>query len=280
MASFTLLNTRPARQADGLNALVASQGGLALSCPSLHIAALALPQFETSRVLSAEQAASQPSLSLESLFRVDHWVFISVNAVQHFAEALAPEWSALQQQLSMPSAPRVHAIGEATAKALINAGLPTQQPLHAQFDSESLLASEAFQSLCDAKVLILKGLGGRETLANELKIRGAQVCAWSLYERQIAPWCAEVWQRFQTQPEPMLLFSSQGSFDAFQSQIKLHEASEAWQWALQQESVVFSERIKNHCREAGWIGAIEVVPIQSDLGILHAIDYLRERRNV
>lgn len=274
MTSFTLLNTRPVGQAQSLNKLLVTQGGQGVSCPSMQIVPLEQPCYEGNHL-----SEGAPRFEVKQLLQVEHWVFISVNAVQAFADHLnAIESQAFNQVLLGAQSLQVHAIGRATSKALQDLGFSSQEPLQAQYDSESLLRRAEFQSLCDARVLIFKGLGGRETLASELKVRGAQVGAWSLYERQMAPWCHDIWQQFKSQPCPMLLFSSLGSFENFKHQLNATESFSDWQWAVQQPAIVFSQRIVDFCRQAGWQGMIEVVPLQSDMGILQAIDVIFEHQ--
>lgn len=274
MASFTLFNTRPIGQAEALNTLLNDAGGQGLSCPSIQIAPFAEPRFENVSFFDSAQ-----TFTVESVLQVEHWVFISVNAVNLFATLLnAIESQGLNKVLAGADHIQIHAIGQATALALQALGFNPNPASHAQYDSEGLLETEALQELSHSKMLIFKGLGGRTALSSTFKARGAQVGGWSIYERQTAPWCPDVWQAFKSQPEPIILFSSLGGFESFKVQLLAHESSADWQWATQQPAIVFSQRILEFCRQDGWQGMLLEVPLQTDRGILQSIDLICERR--
>lgn len=274
MASFTLLNTRPVGQAEALNTLLNQAGGQGLSCPSIQIVPFDEPQFENTSFFDSAQ-----TFSVESVLQADHWVFISVNAVNLFATHLnSIESQGLSRVVAGAGSINIHAIGQATALALQALGFNPNPASHAQYDSEGLLETEALQDLSHTKMLIFKGLGGRTALSSTFKARGAQVGGWSIYERQTAPWCPEVWQAFKAQPEPIILFSSLGGFESFKAQLLAHESPADWQWASQQPAIVFSQRILDFCRQSDWHGLLLVVPLQTDMGILQSIDLICERR--
>jgi uroporphyrinogen-III synthase len=52
------------------------------------------------------------------------------------------------------------------------------------FDSENLLKEEIFSNVKDQKILIIRGIGGRETLKNNLEKRGAIVNYGECYVRK------------------------------------------------------------------------------------------------
>lgn len=77
------------------------------------------------------------------------------------------------------------AVGKSTAEVLQAAGLPVQVPGLGQ-DSEAVLALPRWQALLqagDLKVLIWRGAGGREHLAEQLRMQGARVDYLELYHR-------------------------------------------------------------------------------------------------
>lgn len=160
LAGLTVLVTRPAPQAAGLCARVRAAGGEALSWPAIRIAPLAVPPAAT----------NEP---------VPDWaLFVSANAVRHGLAGL-------------PAGPRIAAIGPATAAALRAAGRPADLTA-ARPDSEGLLADPAFADVAGRRILIVRGVGGRELLARSLRARGADVAYREVYRRECpAPPAAE-----------------------------------------------------------------------------------------
>lgn len=166
LADFTVLITRPSGQAEGLCLLVDEAGGEAIRCPMLDIVAV-------------EDLAT----ATESLMRQDEWnwlIFISANAVRFALEGgFVPQPG---------TACRIAAIGEATAAALIAAGVPVDLVAPPPHDSESLLATPSFLRVEGQRLLIIRGVGGRELLADVLRERGAFVGHAELYRRvPVAP---------------------------------------------------------------------------------------------
>ena len=106
--------------------------------------------------------------SLKDLARVDYLIFVSANAVE----------SGLAYLPVIPGSITVGTIGQATAERLQEAGIhPTLVPAH--FDSEDLR---------DKTVMIVRGEGGREKLAESLRARGAQVQYLEAYRRACPHW--------------------------------------------------------------------------------------------
>lgn len=153
--------TRPPEQATKLNAAITQAGGSVISFPLLDIASL--PD------LSAFHAAVTP------LDQFDWAIFISSNAVQHGMPLL--------QQAGLPSALKFAAIGPTTASALQSFGITEVLKPSDRFDSESMLALPELQHMQGQRVLIIRGVGGREVLADTLKQRGAEVVFGECYRR-------------------------------------------------------------------------------------------------
>ncbi|MBB3048776.1 uroporphyrinogen-III synthase [Litorivivens lipolytica] len=168
LKDWRVLVTRPASRADSLLDALQRRGARTLHVPLLTIDALTGADLEPAR---------QRVLELD---RYDALIFISVNAVEHGAElieSLWPQWPARQ---------RCFAIGAATAGALHARGLRVEggDDLSAgAMNSEALLAHPALQTLEHQKIAIVRGAGGRETLADTLTARGAQVDYIECYRR-------------------------------------------------------------------------------------------------
>lgn len=76
-----------------------------------------------------------------------------------------------------------YAVGPSSAQAFQSLGIDMQLPQHNH--SEGLLELDGLnQDLTQKKVLIFRGVGGREHLADTLKLRGAQVHYCELYQRE------------------------------------------------------------------------------------------------
>jgi uroporphyrinogen-III synthase len=70
-----------------------------------------------------------------------------------------------------------------TSKELQSFGVTTVLSPKDRFDSESLLALPEMTSVAGKKVMIVRGIGGRDVLAESLITRGAQVTFAECYQR-------------------------------------------------------------------------------------------------
>jgi uroporphyrinogen-III synthase len=162
LSGITVLVTRPAAQAAGLCALIESAGGRALRLPLLDI-----------------EPVGDGAAAAELLNRADYWdwlIFVSANAVR-CALALG-DWAGRRSPRT-----RIAAVGEATAKALEEAGIQVDLIPKPQFNSESLLAAPEMADVANRRILIVRGVGGRELLAGALRERGADMAYAEVYRR-------------------------------------------------------------------------------------------------
>ena len=123
--------------------------------------------------LPLDEATRKTAMALD-LF--DEIVFVSKSAVRFSMPCLERYWP------QWPLKPRWLAVGSGTAAALeshnITAGFPDLA------GSEGLLRLQALQEVGGHRVLISRGRGGRELLADELTGRGAAVEYLETYERR------------------------------------------------------------------------------------------------
>jgi uroporphyrinogen-III synthase len=161
LAGVHIAVTRPPEQATKLTAAIIGAGGAVISFPLLDIKGL--------EDLTAFHAAVTPL----SLF--DWAVFISTNAVQHGMPLL--------QQAGISPSLKFAAIGPTTAASLQSYGVAEVLTPSERFDSEALLALPELQYMQGQRVLIVRGVGGRELLADTLKQRGADVVFGECYRR-------------------------------------------------------------------------------------------------
>ncbi len=151
--------TRPVEQAKKLAELIKNAGGTPILFPLIEITPL------------ADYALFDAALSQIETY--DWAIFISSNAVQSGMPRLIKK--------GIPANLKFAAIGPATAKELESFGVKQVLTPHERFDSESLLAlPEMFTT---KNVMIFRGLGGREILAESLKQRGATVTFAECYQR-------------------------------------------------------------------------------------------------
>jgi len=155
--------TRPLGQAGKLSTLITEQGGKPISFPLIDIVPL--------------QDYSVFDATIKNLENYDWAIFISSNAVQNGMPR------ALEQTHTLPSNLQFAAIGPVTASELTSFGVTNVLIPHNRFDSESLLNLPEMQDMTGKKVMIFRGIGGREVLADTLTARGAQITFAECYQR-------------------------------------------------------------------------------------------------
>ena len=161
LTGIGVLVTRPEHQANHLCQLIEAEGGAAVRYPALVIK----PRPDRAAVRAAIGPAD----------RYDLVVFVSANAVRFGADIL-------DQRRDVP----VAAIGQATAAALNAAGYRVSLMPEEGVDSESLLAMPQLAHMSGQRVLIVRGIGGRDLLLEVMTARGAQVQHAEVYIREAA----------------------------------------------------------------------------------------------
>lgn len=184
-----VLVTRPVQQSEKLAGLIREAGGEPVLFPALAIAPPSHP--------------AEVKAVLAGLSTVDLVVFVSPNAVERAFELLDTPWPA-----GMP----VAAVGEGTAAVLrrhlgetgVGAGARAVIVPAEGADSDALLAMPELQDLRGKRVVICRGEGGRELLAEGLVLRGAQASYAECY-RRVCP---------DTDPAPIVARWEQGGLHA------------------------------------------------------------------
>ena len=159
--------TRPAPQAAEWVARLRDDG----------IAAVALPLICIGP--AADPAAVQEAWSVLGAQRLV--VFVSPNAAEQFM-------AARPQGAAWPGGVQAGSTGPGTTQALRRLGVPGEQIVEpaaaaAQFDSEALWKQLQRSDWRGSPVLIVRGDGGREWLADMLREHGAQVTLLAAYRR-------------------------------------------------------------------------------------------------
>lgn len=269
LPNFTLLNTRPAHQADALSQQITQMHGCVLACPTLDI------QW----CFATDKSAREPGL----IDAYDKVIFTSANAVRGIFHC--PLKQSLIDPLSRREAidldhyspqTQCYAIGLATQQAGLEYELPLEVLSKSAFDSEALLAHPVMKSIQGESIVIVKGCGGRDLLTKTLRSRGAKVESVDVYQRVPAPFCRPQWQAFIQSPHPILLITSVESFESLFSCLVVYDEKYAnlsdQAWSFLKETIVFSQRIKHYMLAKGWQSPIEVVSQQSNQGIIQTIE--------
>jgi uroporphyrinogen-III synthase len=228
--------TRPTHQAENLCHLISTAGGVPIRLPTLEI----------------EEIADKTPLLYCRPQDFDLAIFISVNAVEKSLPWLS---------LPLPTSLQLLAVGKHTAEALAKWNLKVQLPAP-PYNSEALLAMPELQpqAILGKKLLIFRGAGGRELLADTLRQRGAQVEYLTVY-RRVQPLISEL----ITQPVDIITITSG---DALQNLLVMLEGQT---WLPQTPLVVISERVMTAARNLGITAPIYIAPMASDESLLQAL---------
>lgn len=167
MTRPTLIVTRPRAQCAVWLSRLAAMGVKAVALPLIDI----LPARNPAPVLRAWAALACTDLA----------VFVSPNAVdQFFAHAAGAAW---------PAHTLAACVGPGSAQALADQGVPLSHIVQPAADAASLDSEHLWEKLAPmrtwagARVLLLRGDGGREWLAERLAEAGAGVEAVTVYHR-------------------------------------------------------------------------------------------------
>ncbi len=176
LVGLTVLNTRPSRQARALGQAIDQSGGQQIAFPALVIQ----PFF--SRLAMTILASGQ---------HFDVVIFVSANAVTVLQRLLSDDAridSEQRQKVATTLAgltenTTVIAVGEATANVLRSHGLQPLIPEQGDYRSEALLQLPILQNAAKHKILLVKGEGGRNLLADILRKVGATLSILECYRR-------------------------------------------------------------------------------------------------
>ena len=164
LAGRRIVVTRPIAQSRAFAELIRARGGAPLLFPTIEIVPVELSVQETIR--------------LQALGHFDLALFVSANAVEHAMALL--KHASLVWPLGLAAA----AVGAATARALTAAGVARVLVPQARFDSEALLEMPDLQHVDGRKVVLFRGVGGRELLSETLIARGATLERIECYARR------------------------------------------------------------------------------------------------
>ncbi len=239
-----ILNTRPAHQQAGLQALLERQGAQVLSFPSIEIV-----EVESTRLIT----------DIED-YQIA--IFVSRNAVDGAFRLLS--------DTSLPEHLQLAVIGEGTFQALVKRVDNFDQRLirSEPYSSEGLLLAKELQLVEGKNVVIFRGQQGRTLLADELAARGALVSQCEVYRRCLPAYSEHSFARLSAKRFPTLVLftSTEGMHNLLQlvdqcSKMKLLNTP----WLL------ISERMRESALKLGHNAKILIAAKASDAGIQQAI---------
>ncbi|WP_041524406.1 uroporphyrinogen-III synthase [Gilvimarinus agarilyticus] len=167
---YRVIITRPEPQASQWQKTLADQSLASVVVPVMEIVAL-------------DDSAAREQVK-QLILNFDHYqkaIFVSRNAVSYGTDWLDTYWPQL------PVGITYFAVGSATARQLEHADIPVSAlgREDSAMNSEALLADPALQQVAGEKIVIFRGVGGRDVLAHTLRERGAQVDYCELYHRRL-----------------------------------------------------------------------------------------------
>ncbi|EMR12189.1 uroporphyrinogen-III synthase [Methylophaga lonarensis MPL] len=241
-AGRKVLVTRPESQAQTLAAMVADRGGEAIIFPALAIAFIPATQW--------------PQIDWP---QIDWLIFVSPNAVAAFVAGY---------QQPLPANVKCVAVGGGTVKAMQQHGLAVDLQPPESKGSESLLTVEQFQTLQGQQIVIVRAPGGRELLAETLRLRGASVSYLNAYQR-VRPHPSETACQQAAQVD-YLTATSVASLDNLCALLKPY-LSHIRELPL----VVLSDRIQQHALSSGF-KKVTVTTDASDNAIMQRLTEMEQ----
>jgi uroporphyrinogen-III synthase len=228
VTGWRLLLTRPVEESAALSSVLAEQGVFSSSLPLLDIEPI--PASDTMREV------------IQDLGRYCAVIVVSKPAARIGVDLLSQYWP-------QPPALKWFSVGAATAQILEDHGLDVSFPPEGD-DSEALLELPMLREAIarpDPRVLIMRGEGGRELLAERLRELGASVEYLELYRRELPQYPpATLPERIQAERLNGLVVSSGQGFE------HLHQlAGDAWPILARLPLFVPSPRVAELARAAG-----------------------------
>jgi uroporphyrinogen-III synthase len=189
------------------------------------------------------QASASSVEIVNAVKTADTLIFVSVAAV-NYCHARLP--------LNQVSNKRVFAIGDSTKQALLTLGVEKVfSPAEEQEHSEGLLKLPELLNISHTNIVVFRGNGGRELIANTLKQRGAAITYIESYQRVWRTLPKDISQQWRAQQINCIVVTSNDILLALVKALtsQSHKADNFWQshclW------VVASERIAAKAKTLG-----------------------------
>lgn len=242
-----ILITRPTEQADTLSQLISSNDGVSIQLPTIQIR----PLEKTKELLK----------DINDLKLSDFIIFVSRNAVK-------VAFDNFLNNIEIFSSIKIVALGPGTMRELAARGF--KDIIYSnQADTEGLLMLKEIQDkrISGKKISIVRGVGGRELLARNLKERGANVKYIDIYKRSLPHYdqteLDEVWCK--KKPD-IILVTSIDILDNLMILFKNYKNE-----LLDTPLVVISDRVSKYAKKNGFISKICIVKEKEDSGIFQCL---------
>lgn len=246
LAGWNVVVTRPAHQAAVFSHSLRQHGANAIPFPLIEV--IATPNAVQARTV------------LGDLAQYDAAIFISTNAVRFGLALLGGQQRQQLQHLT------IGAIGSKTARTLIQQGLPVQWLPSNGFTSEDFLAIPAIQHLAGQRVLIFRGEGGRELLAETLQERGAKVTYVDCYQRVCPKNAVGLLKPLHESPQLGIIAVTSG--EGLSNLLTLLGHPD---WIKTVPLLVGSQRIATAARQAGFTGHLVIADNPGDEAMLETL---------
>jgi uroporphyrinogen-III synthase len=244
LAGVTVVVTRPVKQAGGLCRLIEAQGGEAIRFPALEI-------------LPCDQTKQLEEL-LGRLETFDLAIFVSSNAVEGAAQLIGT---------ALPDRLQLAAVGNSTRATVEQ---QWQRPAFCPANganSEALLAMPELQQVNGRRIVIFRGRGGRELLAETLVQRGAAVEYAEVYRR--ARPAGDLAGLMAHRPAVDLITAT--SNETLQNLHEMAADDEQLDWLCAQQLVVISARGAELAAKLGFAQPAIIAARSGDAGLVSAV---------
>lgn len=236
--------TRPATQVQELQQALEKLGAQILTLPLLEIEPVPLTGVNKQRLMNLDV--------------YDLVFFVSSNAANIGLGAIGDYWP------QYPAHILNFAVGPGTAKVVQSHGLDVFFP-SGRMSSEAMLALPQLQDINGKKALIVRGVGGREILAQGLLERGASVDYAELYERHMPHYDSAILQKYLQHHPHAVIVSSAEALDNLCHLLK--PLGEDWR---QLRLHVSSDRLATHAGDLGFTHVL-VLEGASDAAIIEGL---------
>ncbi|MEJ2653540.1 MAG: uroporphyrinogen-III synthase [Gammaproteobacteria bacterium] len=227
LKGLRIIVTRPAHQAGHLCELIRAAGAVPLALP----------------VLAVEDPEDlEPALAVvRRLHEFDIAIFVSANAVEK-------GMTLVHHHGGLPAGLRLAAVGQGTATSLLSHGVRIDIQASPPYNSEALLAAAELQTIAGRRIVIFRGVGGRELLADTLRRRGARVSYAEVY-RRVKPDVRLADFVPQTGKIDIVMVTSQ---DGLRNLVDMADVAQLREWLLNVQLVTISPRVARLAKELGF----------------------------